>query len=99
MTPGQIIKAIIKKRGLNQTKVSELANCEPMYVSKICNDTLKKGKAYESVLNVLSIPHEILIFKSFCCDNISNEHRRTLAKEIMPEILFKIDSLFDCKID
>lgn len=98
MTTGELIKKIIKQRGLTQKKVAELSDCPAPTVGKIINNKVRGGDAYNRVCQTLAIPPQVISFKTLDPDEIVNESQRELLKDALPGINGKLDLIFDCKI-
>ena len=99
MTPGQIIKSIIKSRGLTNAEVARQAGIERMYVTNITQDVLKGKEKYNAVLRVLDVPHEVIIFKSLDIEKIANPAQKRLMEKLYAGMISEIDLVFNCKTD
>lgn len=99
MTTGQVISKLIKKRFGNQKRAADAAGIPSTYVSRIISMKIKSGVAYDALLDVLDVPHEIIVFKTFCTTKIKDKARRAIVEQVMPEIAAKIDLMFNSKVD
>jgi len=99
MTQGEVIKRIIKSRGLSNAEVARIAGIERMYITNITQGTLKGGKKYDALLKALNVPNQIIMFKTLVVENIEDPAQKTLMEKIYAGMIAELDIVFNCKID
>lgn len=95
MTIGQVIKKIIKKRGLTQVEVAERIGKSTTALSQIINGVYEPNpESLEKLCNVLDVPKPILYFMMISEEDLPDE-KKEIFKDFEPLLKDFISEVFD----
>ena len=95
MTVGQVIKKIIKKRGLTQVEVAKQIGKSTTALSQIINGVYEPNpESLDRICNVLNVPKPILSFMMISEDDIP-EDKKEIYKDFEPILKEFVSEIFD----
>jgi transcriptional regulator with XRE-family HTH domain len=95
MTIGQVIKKIIKKRGLTQVEVAKRIGKSTTALSQIINGVYEPNpESLDRICNVLNVPKPILSFMMISEDDIP-EDKKEIYKDFEPLLKEFVSEIFD----
>ena len=95
MTIGQVIKKVIKKRGLTQVEVAKQIGKSTTALSQIINGVYEPNpESLDRICNVLNVPKPILSFMMISEDDIP-EGKKEIFKDFEPVLKDFISEVFD----
>lgn len=95
MTVGQVIKKIIKKRGLTQVEVAKQIGKSTTALSQIINGVYEPNpESLDRICNVLNVPKPILSFMMISEDDIP-ENKKEIYKDFEPILKEFVSEIFD----
>lgn len=95
MTIGQVIKKIIKKRGLTQVEVAKSIGKSTTALSQIINGVYEPNpESLEKLCSVLDVPKPILYFMMISEEDLP-EGKKEIFKDFEPVLKDFISEVFD----
>jgi transcriptional regulator with XRE-family HTH domain len=95
MTVGQVIKKIIKKRGLTQVEVAKQIGKSTTALSQIINGVYEPNpESLDRICKVLNVPKPILSFMMISEDDIP-EDKKEIYKDFEPILKEFVSEIFD----
>ena len=95
MTIGQVIKKIIKKRGLTQVEVAKSIGKSTTALSQIINGVYEPNpESLEKLCSVLEVPKPILYFMMISEEDLPEE-KKEVFKDFEPVLKDFISEVFD----
>lgn len=95
MTIGEVIKKIIKKRGLTQVEVAKSIGKSTTALSQIINGVYEPNpESLEKLCNVLDVPKPILYFMMISEEDLPEE-KKEIFKDFEPILKDFISEVFD----
>lgn len=86
MEIGQVIKSLIKKRGMKQKEVAALIGKSPTALSQIINGTYKpQSDTLEKLSEVLNVPVAVIYFLSISESDVPKENL-SLYRNLAPSM-------------